>query len=146
MKEIELLWAILPEGLEGYFEVKGYEKNEKKFRIVLEEKNEIGELPSQYRGKKTINTVLKASMLDDFPIRGRKGELEIRKRYWKFDGVKEWYTRAIKLNAEGTKLEKEFAVFLKEFYRKFPDSDLPGRYVDTSELENFRETVQGKSE
>ena len=146
MKEIELVWAILPEGLEENFRVKDFVKKENIFRIVLEEKNEIGELPGQYRGKKIINTVLKSSMLDDFPIRGRKGELEIRRRYWKFEEEKEWYTRAIKLNVDGTKIEKEFALFLKEFYRLFPDSSLPGRYVDPPELEQLRKTVQGQAE
>ncbi len=79
MNEHELLWAILPEGLEPYFEAEDFKKTADTFRIVLLEKNEIPtNLPEEYRGKKVINTLIKPITIDDFPIRGRKGELIIR--------------------------------------------------------------------
>jgi len=119
MKEYELAWAFLPEGLEGYFNIESFEKSERHFRIVLVEKNSVPEyLPEEYRGKKIINSVLNNLTIDDFPIRGRKGELVLKRRSWKFEGVDKMLTRKIELCAEGTKLEKEFANFLKELDRE----------------------------
>ncbi len=118
MKEHDLLWAILPDGLEEFFELKKFEKNQNNFRIILVEKNIIpADLPKEYQGKTVINTVLDDIIIDDFPIRGRKGEILLKRRSWKFDGIEKMLKRDIKLCAEGTKLEKEFANFLKELNR-----------------------------
>lgn len=115
MKEHELLWDMLPDGLEAYFDVESYEKNDTHFRIILLEKNSIPKLPKDYRGKQIINTVIKPITIDYFPIKGRKGELILKRRCWKFEGVEKWLKREINICAPGTKLEKEFALFLKEF-------------------------------
>ena len=143
MKEHALLWAMLPEGLEPYFEVEGYEQTETKFQIRLIEKNILPEaLPDEYHGKKVINTVLKTMIFDDFPIRGKKGEIVLKRRMWKFEGVDKMLKRDINLLAPGTKIEKKFADFLKEFYRAFPDSDLPSCYVDEPDSIHPAKTVQ----
>lgn len=119
MNEHDLLWAMLPEGLAEFFDLKEFEKTENRFRIVLTERNIVpAELPDEYRGKNIINTVLDDIIIDDFPIRGRKGEIMIKRRSWKFEGVERLLKRDIPLCAEGTKLEKEFADFLKEFNRE----------------------------
>lgn len=124
MKEHELAWAMLPEGLEGYFDIESFEKSDRHFRIVLVEKNIVPtDLQEEYRGKKVMNSVLNSLTVDDFPIRGRKGELVLKRRSWKFEGVDKMLTRKIDLCVEGTKLEKEFAVFLKELDREFPCGD-----------------------
>ena len=146
MDEHELLWAILPEGLADHFKIKSFRKKKDVFEIVLEEINTLKELPEKYRGKRVINTVLKELTVDDFPIRGRKTEIVVRRRYWKFEGEETLYKKPISLCAEGTQLEKEFADFLKEFDRKFPDSNLSRRYVDEDQLQKLRETVQEPSE
>ena len=118
MNEHDLLWAILPEGLEEFFELKQFEKDQNKFRIILIEKNIIpADLPKEYQGKTVINTVLDDIIIDDFPIRGRKGEIVLKRRSWKFDGVDRMLKRDIRLTEDGTKLEKEFADFLKELDR-----------------------------
>lgn len=118
MKEHDLLWAMLPEGLEAFFDITGFEKNEDRFRIALTEKNTIpADLPEEYRGKRVINTTLDDCFIDDFPVRGRKGEILLRRRSWKFEGISSLLRRTIPLCAEGTKLEKEFATFLKEMDR-----------------------------
>ena len=118
MNEHDLLWAILPAGLEEYFSLAKFEKSFSNFRITLVEKNVLpSELPAEYRGKKVINTVLDNIILDDFPIRGRKGEIFLRRRSWKFKGVDKMLKRDLSVCAQGTKLEKEFANFLKEFNR-----------------------------
>jgi hypothetical protein len=115
MNEHQLLWDILPDGLEKYFELESYEKSELLFRIVLIEKNIIPELPKEYQGKKVENTVLKPITVDHFPLKGRKGELILKRRCWKFEGIEKWLKREIDICVPGTKLEKEFGDFLKEF-------------------------------
>lgn len=147
MKEHDLLWAMLPPGLEAYFDVEGFEQAGEGFRITLVGRNELpSELPEEYRGRRVINTLLKTKVVESFPIRGKKAEIVLKKRYWKFEGVKKLLSRKIDICAEGTGLDKDFAVFLKEFYRQFPDSDLPSGYVDESELEQLRKAVQEQAE
>ncbi|MBU0706534.1 hypothetical protein KJ657_04680 [Patescibacteria group bacterium] len=116
MNEHDLLWAMLPDGLDAFFDVESFEKTDRIFRITLTEKNTVpAELPKQYRGKRVINTVFKPVTVDFFPIKGRKTEIILKRRRWRFEGVDTMLRRDIALCAEGTKLEKEFADFLKEF-------------------------------
>ncbi len=114
MNEHELVWAMLPEGLEEYFDVEGFEKDDLRFRIILVEKNKIPtDLSDEYRGKKVVNTVLNDILLEDFPVRGRKGEILFRRRSWKFEDVDRMLVRKIALTFPGTKISLEFADFLK---------------------------------
>ena len=119
MNEHELVWALLPEGLEPYFDIQGFEKNEHMFRIILVEKNTVPtELPLKYRGKTVINSVLNDLLIEDFPMRGRKGEILIRKRSWKFKDVDQLFSRDLDFCFAGTRIGREFAVFLKELDRE----------------------------
>jgi len=104
--------------LAGIFEIESYEKSDRVFRIVLLEKNVIPPLPEEYRGKKVVNTVIKPFTVDFFPIKGRKGELVLKRRLWQFEGMGTMLKRDIDICVEGTHLEKEFALFLKELDRK----------------------------
>ena len=114
----EVFWPMLPKGLDVFFELDGYEKTSNKFRLILKEKNIIpADLPDKYQGKKVIDNTLNNLIIDDFPIRGRKGEILLKRRSWKFEGVDKMLKRNIRLCADGTKLEKEFADFLKELDR-----------------------------
>lgn len=126
MKE-DLLWSFLPEGLEEYFDVESFERDELKYRIVLIEKNVLPiEMPAEYHGKKVINTVLNDMQMDDFPIRGRKCEIVLRRRWWKFEGVQRMLMRSIDIFQPGMRFSKEFAIFLKELDRKLSSTDQPG--------------------
>ena len=119
MNEHDLVWALLPEGLEPYFDIQGFEKDDLKFRIILVEKNIVPtELPPKYREKKVINSVLNDLLIEDFPMRGRRGEILIRKRSWKFKDVDRMFSRDLEFCFEGTRIGKEFASFLKEFDRE----------------------------
>jgi len=114
----EVFWSMLPKGLDVFFELDGYEKTSNKFKLILKEKNIIPTaLPDKYQGKKVIDNTLNNIIIDDFPIRGRKGEILLKRRSWKFEGIDEWFKQDIKLCADGTRLEKEFANFLKELNR-----------------------------
>lgn len=117
MIEHDLIWAMLPDGLEGCFEIERYEKTDQTFRIILLERNVIPELPEKYRGKRVVNTVMKSFTVDFFPIKGRKGELILKRRLWQFEGIPTMLKRDIDICIEGTHLEKEFAAFLKEMDR-----------------------------
>ncbi|MBI5358162.1 hypothetical protein HZB69_00860 [Candidatus Amesbacteria bacterium] len=114
MKEHDLLWAMLPEGLEAFFDLTGFEKSDNALRIVLTEKNIVpSPLPPEYRNKPVTNTVLNDFLVDDFPVRGLRGEVLLKRRSWKFEGVGKLLTRDPGVCAEGTKLSKDFADFLK---------------------------------
>lgn len=110
----EFLEPFLPEGIFEWFNLKQIERSEQGVRIVFEEKNTVPEIPAEHRGKKIISKGFKELLVDDFPIRGRKAELLFLRRVWQIEGVKNLLTRPIELCAPGTKLEKEFAAFLKE--------------------------------
>lgn len=115
MKEHDLLWAMLPGGLEAFFELEDFQANDRGFRIILIEKNLIpADIPPPYHGKRVLNTILKPSLIDFFPIKGKKTEIILKRRWWQFEAVDKFFTRDIKVCAEGTKLVKEFADFLKE--------------------------------
>ncbi len=119
MKEHELLWSFLPEGLEGLFDVSGFEKDKETIKIILTEKNILpAKLPEEYRGKKVINTVLNDIIINDFPIRGRMAAILLKRRSWKFEEVDKMLRRDINICNNGTKIEQEFADFLKELDRK----------------------------
>ncbi len=124
MKEHELAWAFLPEGLEEYFDLESFEKDEQKFRIVLTEKNILPkDMPAEYRGKKVINTVLNEMILDDFLIRGLKSEIVLKRRWWKFEGVPKMLMRSLDVIHPSMKYSKDFAAFLKELDRKLASGD-----------------------
>lgn len=113
----ELLEPFLPDGILEWFVLKKVEKNERTVRLTFEEKNVVPEIPKGHKGKKIISKGFRKIIVDDFPVRGRKTELVFLRRVWQIEGVKELLKRDIKLCAEGTKLEKEFADFLKELDR-----------------------------
>lgn len=127
MNEHKLVWAFLPDGLEEYFDIEAFEKDASKYRIVLIEKNILpAEMPPEYHGKKVINTVLNDLQMDDFPIRGRKCEITLRRRWWKFEGVDRMLMRSMDIFQPGMRFSKEFASFLKELDRKLSGTDQSG--------------------
>jgi hypothetical protein len=110
----ELVEIMLPEGILKSFEIKGLSKTPHSYTITLEEKNRSPKLPDVYSTRKVISKGFKDITINDFPLRGRKVILQIRRRVWKIEGVKELFKNNLSLTLQGTKLEKEFAAFLKE--------------------------------
>lgn len=119
------LELFLPEGMLEWFDVKECDKDEENIYITLEEKNEP---PSEYQNQKIIFKGFHDITITDFPARGKRVLLKIKRRYWQIEGQKKLIKRDIKLSFPGTKLEAKFALFLKEdggrkcgltnFYRK----------------------------
>jgi len=116
MNEKQILELFLPDSCLEWFDVVDARKTDKGVTITLEEKN-IPPLYPEIKGKKVISKGFTDIYVDDFPIRGRKASLLFRRRYWWVEGEDELLKRNIRLCAEGTKLEKEFADFLKDLNR-----------------------------
>lgn len=111
--EKEILKLILPEDVFKWFDIVKGKKDEKDLRIVLEEKN-VPPITEKLKNKTIKSKGFKEITITDFPIRGRRTLLTFKRRYWQIEGSKEYLKRNIKLSFLGTKLEKEFADFLKE--------------------------------
>ncbi len=106
---------LLPPGLLDYFTVLSVEEKEKELLIHLEEKNNINEgLESVlYESKGFYPSVL----INDFPVRGKKLLLNIRRRRWPNKSTGEYISRDFHIIAEGTHITQEFASFLKGIHR-----------------------------
>jgi len=116
----EIAELILPEGILEYFDYAGYGKKSREevkpygeFTIILEEKNVVPKIPEEYRDRKIRQKGFKEIRVDDFPIRGRKVKLLLKRRVWQIEGTEEIFRKEIMTTYPGTKLEKEFAAFLK---------------------------------
>lgn len=110
---MDFLNFVLPEGALEWFDIVESSKTDEELRAVLEEKNLPPLLPED-EGKKITSKGFTNITVTDFPIRGHRTRLTFRRRYWQVEGEKKLLKRDIKLTAEGTELEKEFAAFLKE--------------------------------
>ena len=107
----ELAELLLPEGILEYFDYESYIKENKEITITLVEKNIVPKLPEEYRDKKVRQKGFKDIRVDDFPLRGKKVRLLLRRRVWQIEGESKLFKREIPTTYPGTKLEKEFAIF-----------------------------------
>jgi len=114
----EMLSYFLPEGALNYFNCTNIRMIENVIHISLTEKECVPEIPKEHRGKKVTTKGFKDFSVEDFPVRGKKVKLLLRRRVWKIEGVKELLKRDIPITFPNTKLQKEFAVFLKGGDRK----------------------------
>ena len=122
---------LLPEGTLDYFIISDVKESSTEIVIYLEEKNEV---PGEYSNMQVENKgFYEPVVVQDFPIRGKKLFLNIRRRRWivKDEGryvsrnwklvwiVKDegrYVSRNWKLVAEGSRMTHDFASFLKELY------------------------------
>ena len=122
--EKQLIELVLPEGLLDYFEVEAVKtgvnsEEEPSLRIYLTEKNIIpkGYDASEYESKGFFDP----KTISDFPIRGRFVYLVIKRRRWrhKTDPNRIIFNDYSFL-AEGTKMTRDLAAFLKGAGRNAP--------------------------
>ena len=120
--DLSLLSLFLPEGLLTYFDVVGFDKKPIKdplyvnrLIIYLEEKKEIPEAYKNHHYK--ASGFMEPRVIDDYPIRDNLVSLSLKRRRWDVLVDEKW----IKVSrswedfiAQGTRLSKEFAAFLKE--------------------------------
>ena len=113
----EIFELIFPEGVFEYFELTEGVRGENKALLTLVEKD-IPPLTEENKNKTIIARKFHDITITDFPLRGRQTLLTFRRRYWKLEGQDAYLKRDIQINFPGTKLEKEFADFLKESSRE----------------------------
>lgn len=111
---VELLKAFLPSGVLDYFEITSFAKEDERITLHLQEKNE---LPVSHQGQPFHSKgFLPPVLIEDFPIRGNKVLLQIKRRRWEHTQSAEIITRDWKLVQKGTKMTAEFAAFLKQAF------------------------------
>ena len=116
---IELAECLLPEEMVEYFEIVNVSKTKETLDVTLEERNHIidGYLPGQLRP----NGFYEASIIRDYPVRGRKMTFHVKRRRWIDQTTGNSISRRWDLVAEGTRFSKEFAAFLKGMLGQIPD-------------------------
>lgn len=110
----QLIELLLPAGLLEYFDLTNTTKDSKGINIFLEEKNMA---PEEYKGQ-TLHSkgFLPEIQIQDFPIRGQKVALCIKRRRWEVVGSGEIVTRNWTLVRAGARMTTEFGLFLKGIF------------------------------
>ncbi|GJM64733.1 ISAon1 family transposase N-terminal region protein [Persicobacter diffluens] len=119
MSEMEINKSVfsifLPEGILEFFDIVNLSEEGGIIIIHLDEKAII---PKEYEGLDLQDRGFYAARkLQDFPIRGRKVQLSIRRRRWSEKGSDKKVSRNWDMIAKGSRLTAEFAAFLKELGR-----------------------------
>ena len=105
----------MPEGILTYFEVTAVDKSEEGYWISLVEK-ELA--PTEFLGQRLSSKgFFEEVTIKDFPIRGKACFLKVKRRRWLNETMNEVVSRDWELVAKGTRMTKEFAVFLKAVHR-----------------------------
>lgn len=109
-----LISVLLPEGILDYFELTQVDKSEKMLNIHLEEKNIAPD------GYQNIDLESKGFLpevrIQDFPIRGQKVALCIKRRRWTVKSTAEVISRDWNLVRKGARMTTEFGLFLKGIF------------------------------
>jgi hypothetical protein len=112
----ELVAAFLPQGILEYFELTDFKKQDTGLYIHLEEQNI---LPQEFKDQGHLyhsKGFYPQITLQDFPIRGQKVFLLIKRRRWEHQQTNEVVQRDWHLVQKGTRMTAEFAAFLKEVF------------------------------
>ena len=105
---------LLPEGTLDYFDLVDVKESVNEVIIYLEEKNIV---PEKYSGQDTESKgFYDPVIVQDFPLRGKKVFLNIRRRRWILKQSNEYICRNWRMIADGTRMTQDFASFLKELY------------------------------
>ena len=114
MKQSEMIWMCLPQGLDELFEIVRFERTEHEYNIWLDEKKERSE-----DDRRNPNIVARGYsdyvVIQDYPLRGRPVYLHMRKNKWWNKLTNEIFSYNLELpNEDGTRLSAEFVSFLKD--------------------------------
>ena len=108
---IELLKLLLPEVLITYFDLIAHRKEKDVLHLYFEEKVST---PKEFSSKAIIaHGFHKEITIQDFPARGKKVFLHIKRRRWLDKTTSQIVQRNWDLVAQGTRMTVEFAAFLK---------------------------------
>lgn len=109
-----LISLLLPEGILEYFDLTEIGNSEGIVLIRLEEK---ADHPSGYRSSQLHSKGFLAEVrIHDFPIRGKKVLLCVKRRRWEDISTGEVVQRDWDLVRKGTRMTTEFALFLKGIF------------------------------
>lgn len=112
---LELATFILPEGILDFFELTSVGKDAEGLCIYLEEKNIV---PLEHRSSPVHAKGFHAEIrVTDFPLRGKKVILCIKRRRWEQITTGVIVQRDWNLLSKGTRITNEFALFLKGVFR-----------------------------
>ena len=105
---------LLPEGTLDYFDLVDVKESVNEVVFYLEEKNIV---PEKYTDQDAESKgFYDPVIVQDFPLRGKKVFLNIRRRRWLLNKHNEYISRNWRMVAEGTRMTQDFAFFLKELY------------------------------
>lgn len=106
-----IVCLLLPQGLSDYFDITDVTSGQEGFSIYLEEKNLAphGYTLAQLESKGFHDQI----RVEDFPIRGKKAYLYIKRRRWEVKENGHIISRDWKIVQSGTRMTREFAAFLK---------------------------------
>ena len=109
-----LIRLLLPEGILDYFELTDVTQTGVGLNIYLEEKN----LPPAGYEKSPLESkgFLPETAIQDFPIRGHKVALCIKRRRWEVKQSGEIITRDWDLVRKGARMTTESGTFLKRIF------------------------------
>lgn len=111
MKERALAELLLPEGILKYFQISDLIKKDNEYMIFLEELNIH---PEQYKGQKlTSKGFYEPVTIQDFPLRGKACFLKVKRRRWLNEDTGQIVMRDWDIVAKGTRMTRDFAIFLK---------------------------------
>ena len=112
-----LLKMILPESICEYFELTKLNKDDQKEVMDLY-LQEINKIPQEYSNHKlTSKGFFDEVTIQDFPLRGYKVFLHVKRRRWLNEDTGQVVFRNWDVIAKGTRITKDFAAFLKEISR-----------------------------
>lgn len=111
----EILKLVLPEIIVENFELTSYKTTDEVKHLYLQEFNVI---PKEFEGQKLESKgFFDEITVQDFPIRGNKVFLHIKRRRWYSHTQQKVVFRNWDLVADGTRMTNEFAAFLKAISR-----------------------------
>ena len=108
----EVLSLFLPDGTLNYFEITSCDFGASQIVLSLREKKILPEDLSA--DNVCSNGFFPEATLQDFPIRGRKVFLKILRRRWRYKNRSGSFSRNWDFIANGMRISKDFAAFLKE--------------------------------
>jgi hypothetical protein len=110
-----LIGLLLPAGILEYFELVQVKQEPEGLQLFLEEKNIP---PKEYENQALESKgFLPQVSIGDFPIRGQKVALQIKRRRWEVKVNGQIISRDWDIVQKGTRITAEFAAFLKGMFR-----------------------------
>lgn len=114
MKQSELIWMCLPQGLNELFEIVNFERTDKEYNIWFDEKKQLS---AEDRRNPAIveRGYTDYVVIQDYPLRGRPVYLHMRKNKWWDKETNTIFSYDLELpNEKGTRLSARFVAFLKD--------------------------------